>query len=161
MSIAIKKYTLSQLYVSILDVVTVNLDLGFVYGRKEEEIPYPLNDGSIMDAVVRVYLHHPTFKTPQEVAHLLHLDKRELSGAIHILTGVTHEELMRQYRLRGILELLTKTRLPVSAIATYYGYSTIHALNRFLTDQTELTANEIRSGKNSQEKRKRLAWWQR
>lgn len=160
MSITIKKYTLSQLYVSIFDVASVDLDLGFVYGRKEEEIPYPLSDGSIMDAVVRVYLHHPTFKTPLEVARQLNVDKRELSGAIHILTGVSHDELMRQYRLRGIMELLTKTRLPVPAIATYYGYSTIHALNRFLTDQTELTANEIRSGKNSKEKQKRLAWWQ-
>ena len=72
---------------------------------------------------------------------------------------MNHDDLLRNYRLRAINELLTTTSLSNQCIATFFGYPKLHAFNRFLTDQTGLTANEIREGKSPDTKVKRLPWW--
>jgi len=63
--------------------------------KPEEEIPYPVTDGNILDAVIHVYLTHYKAKTPLAVAQTLGIDRRDLGGAIHLLTNMSQEDLYR------------------------------------------------------------------
>lgn len=161
MEFPIKIYSFDEIYLPIQHYLVIDEEKDTITRIAADAIPYPVTDGNILDMVIRVFLTHSKVKTPLDVAHLMKLDKRDLSGAVHILTGMHHDELLRQYRLRAITELLTSTKISTQAIATFFGYSSIHAMNRFLTDQTELTANEIRRGVNATTKVKRLPWWKR
>ncbi len=161
MEYQIKTYSFDEIYLSIKHYLIIDEEKDTISRIAADAIPYPMTDGNILDAVIHVILTHSKYKTPLYVAHALKQDKRDLSGAVHILTGMNHDELLRQYRLRTITELLTSSKISTQTIATFFGYSSIHAMNRFLTDQTELTANEIRRGVDASTKVKRLAWWKR
>lgn len=157
----IKTYTFVEAYLPIHEFLVIDEEKDSITRKPEEEIPYPVTDGNILDAVINVYLTHHKAKTPLAVAHILGVDRRDLSGAIHLLTGMSHEDFLRQYRLRAINELLTTTKLSTPVIAKYFGYTSIRSLNQFLSDQTGLTANEIRSGVDPETKVKKQAWWER
>lgn len=161
MEFPIKTYSFEDFYIPTQNYLVVDEEKDTITRIKSDAIPYPTTDGNILDAVIRIILNFSKVKTPLTVAHLMKLDKRELSGTVHILTGMNHDELLRQYRLRSITELLTTTKISTQTIATFFGYSSIHAMNRFLTDQTDLTANEIRRGIEPSTKVKRLPWWKR
>lgn len=161
MEFQIKTYSFEDIYLPIQHYLIIDEEKDTISCIAADTIPYPVTDGNILDAVIHVILTHSKVKTPLTVAHLLKQEKRDLSGAIHILTGMNHDELLRQYRLRAITELLTSSKISTQTIATFFGYSSIHAMNRFLTDQTELTANEIRRGVEPSTKVKRLVWWKR
>lgn len=161
MNIQLKKYSFDETYLPISQYLTIDEEKDTISRLAENEIPYPETDGSILDAVIHIYLTNQKVKTLYHVAHYLHLDTRELSGAVHILTDMTHEKFLQQYRLRAITELLTSTKISTKVIAKHFGYSSLHTMNRFLTDQTGLTANEIRRGEIVTQKVKRLAWWQK
>lgn len=161
MGFPINTYTFDEIYLPIQQYLILDEEKDTITRIATDAIPYPVTDGSILDAVIHVILTRSNYKTPLYVAHALKQDKRDLSGAVHILTGMHHDELLRQYRLRAISELLTSSKISTQTIATFFGYSSIHAMNRFLTDQTELTANEIRRGTEASTKVKRLPWWKR
>ena len=161
MNIQLKKYSFDETYLPISQYLIIDEEKDTITRLPEDEIPYPETDGSILDAVIHIYLASQRVKRIYRVAHHLNLDSRDLSGAVHILTGMTHEKFLQQYRLRAITELLTTTKISTKVIAKHFGYSSLHTMNRFLTDQTGLTANEIRRGVNATQKVKRLAWWQK
>ena len=140
-----KTYTFDECYVPVKYHILIDEEKDLLAPIPVEALPVPEVDNSILHAVLTVYMSRHRAKTPREVARLLKLDARELSGAVHMLTGMSHEDFLRQYRLRAIRELLTDTTLSIQTIATHFGYSSIHALNRFLSDQTAgLSANMIR-----------------
>lgn len=157
----IKTYTFEETYLPIRAFLNIDEGDGTLTRKPDDEIAYPATDGNILDAVIRVLLSYHQAKTPLTVARILNVERRDLSGAIRLLTGMSHEDFLHQYRLRAMVELLTTTKLSISAIAKFFGYATIRSLNQFLSDQTELTANEIRAGVDASTKIKRLAWWQR
>lgn len=157
----IKTYTFDEAYLPIHEFLIIDEEKDTISRKPEEEIHYPVTDGNILDAVIHVYLTHQKAKTPLAVARVLGVNRRDLGGAIHLLTGRNHEDFLRQYRLKAITELLTTTRLSSPFIAKYFGYTSIRSLNQFLSDQTGLTANEIRAGVDASTKVKRLAWWER
>jgi len=159
MEFKIRTYPFDEIYLPIQHYLIIDEVQDTITRIATEEIPFPVTDGNILDAVIHVILTHNNYKLPLTIARKLNLDKRDLSGAVHILTGMPHDELLRQYRLRAITELLTTTKLSTQTISTFFGYSSLHAMNRFLTDQTGLTANEIRRGVNASAKVKRIAWW--
>lgn len=161
MPIQIKTYTFEEAYLPTHEFLTIDDEKEILSRKPEEEIAYPVTDGNILDAVIRVLLTHHKAKTPLAVAHVLNVDRRDLSGAIRLLTGMSHEDFLHQYRLRAMVELLTSTKLATTTIAKYFGYATLRSFNQFLVDQTELTANEIRAGVDASAKVKRLAWWER
>lgn len=157
----IKTYTFEETYLPIRAFLNIEEGNNTMSRKPEEEIAYPVTDGNILDAVIRVLLTHHKAKTPLAVAHALNVDRRDLSGAIRLLTGMSHEDFLHQYRLRAMVELLTSTKLATPVIAKYFGYATLRSFNQFLVDQTELTANEIRAGVDATTKVKRLAWWEK
>ena len=149
MTKSFKTYTFDECYVPVKDHILIDEEKDLLAQIPAEAIPVPEVDNSILHAVLTVYMTRHRAKTPREVARAMKLDARELSGAIHMLTGMSHEDFLRQYRLRAIRELLTDTTISVQTLATHFGYSSIHALNRFLSDQTGgLSANMIRKEKN-------------
>lgn len=140
-----KTYTFDECYVPVKYHILIDEEKDLLAPIPVEALPVPEVDNSILHAVLTVYMTRHQLKTPREVARRLRVDARELSGAVHMLTGMSHEDFLRQYRLRAIRELLTDTTLSIQTIATHFGYSSIHALNRFLSDQTAgLSANMIR-----------------
>lgn len=146
-----KTYTFDECYVPVKYHVLIDEEKDLLAPIPVEALPVPEVDNSILHAVLTVYMARHRAKTPREVARLLKLDARELSGAIHLLTDMSHEDFLRQYRLRAIRELLSDTTLSIQTIATHFGYSSIHALNRFLSDQTGgMSANMIRKEGKSQ-----------
>lgn len=152
MTKAFKTYTFDECYVPIKYHVLIDEEKDLLVQITSEAFVVPEVDNSILHAVLNIYMTLHQVKTPREVARRLRVDARELSGAIHMLTGMSHEDFLRQYRLRAIKELLTGTTLSVQTIATHFGYSSIHALNRFLSDQTGgLSANMIRKEGKSQD----------
>lgn len=161
MSIQIKTYTFEETYLPTQEFLIIDEVNGTLSRKEESEIAYPVTDGNILDAVIHVYLTHHKAKSPLAVAHVLNVDRRDLSGAIHLLTGMSHEDFLHQYRLRAMKELLTSTKLSTTMIAKYFGYTTLRSLNQFLVDQTGLTANEIRAGVDASTKVKKLPWWER
>jgi len=144
MSKPFQTFTFDQCYVPIREHAVIDEENDLLLQKPIEEILVPETDRSILHAVLTIYMTHHNVKATREVAQLLHLNARDLSGAVHMLTGMSHEDLLRQYRFKAIHELLLGTTLSVQTIATHFGYSSIHALNRFLTDQTGMSANRIR-----------------
>ncbi len=161
MLLQIKTFTFEDTYLPIRAILNIDEDNETLTRKAEDEIAYPVTDGNILDAVIRVLLTRHKAKTPLAIAHALNVDRRDLSGAIRLLTGMSHEDFIRQYRLRAMKELLTTTKLATTNIAKFFGYATLRSLNQFLVDQTNLTANEIRAGVDASAKVKRLAWWER
>lgn len=157
----IKTYTFDEVYLPIHEFLIIDEEKDMISRKHEDDIHYPVTDGNILDAVIHIYLTHHKAKTPLAVANALGVDRRDLGGAVHLLTGMSHEDLLRQYRLRAITELLTTTDLSMPVIAKYFGYASFRSLNQFLSDQTGFTANEIRAGVDSETKVKRLAWWEK
>ena len=158
MTFTFKTFSLEDTYLPISQRLTIDEKNDRLFLREAETIPFPVTDGSILDATIRFYVTHPHVKMNRSAATALGVDKRDLSSAIHLLTGMNHDEFLRQYRLRAILEVINTTTLSVLTIAKFFGYASIHSLNRFLTDQTRLTANEIRDKRDATEKKKRGSW---
>lgn len=161
MTTPIKTYKFEQCYLPIKQRLNIYEDQDRVFVSGEPTVVYPKTDGSILDSVVSAYICCPQLKMPREVAKKLKVEPRELSGAVHILTGMTHTDFLHQYRLRTIRELLRTTRLSTTTIAKFMGYSTLQSMNQFLDDQTGLTANEIREGLDPATKTKKPVWWKR
>jgi len=137
-------FTFDDCYVPIREHTIIDEENDLILYKPIEEIQVPETDHSILHAVLAIYMTHHQIKAPREVAKLLHLNARDLSGAVHLLTSMSHEDLLHRYRFTAIHELLVGTTLSIQTIATHFGYSSIHALNRFLTDQTGKSANRIR-----------------
>lgn len=162
MAFRFRTFTFEDCYCSVRSRITVDEAQDSIKPAYNEP-SYVRNrtDGNILDAVLYIYVSRPFVKTPREVAGYLQADARELSAAIHLLTGMSHEDLLHQYRLRSICEVLRSTRLTTTTIAHYFGYSSLMGLNQFLLHQTGLTANEIREGRDPKSKTKRPAWWKK
>lgn len=159
MTIELKKYSFENFYLPIGEYIIADEEKDVLSRRSDEEIPFPVTDGNILDAVIRIIITRPDFKTPLAIARRLKLDKRELGGALHILTDQCFDDLLYQYRLRAMKEVLENTKISTKVIAKYYGYASLQSMNQFLSDHTGLTANEIRKGKVVTEKVKKLPWW--
>lgn len=161
MTFQIKTFSFEECYLPINQFLTIDEDSDQIFTASPEAIPFPVTDGNILDTVIRYYLTHHKLKQTYVVAKALKVNTRDLSSAIHLLTGMSHEDFLHQYRLRAIVELLTLTTLSTKAIARFFGYASLASFNQFVSDQTELTPNEIRAGKSPKEKQKRLVWWQK
>lgn len=98
---------------------------------------------ALVDDVIQVLQHHRVL-TPQEVARVLEAPKRELSSAIRLLTGVSLDVLVREYRKHQAIRLLADTQTDYDQVAQQCGFSTLHNLSLFLNRETGLTAYEWR-----------------
>lgn len=155
----IKRFSFEDCYLPINQFLTIDEDTDQIITASPDAIPYPVTDGNILDAVIRYYLTHHRVKQTRVVAKDLKVSSRDLSSTVHLLTGMHHDDFMRKYRLSAMIELLTLTTLSTTLIAKFFGYTSLHVLNQFLVDQTELTANEIRVGLVPKNKQKRGSWY--
>lgn len=159
MNYQFRKYFFEVIYLPVSERFIIDEDQDLIALKPEHEIPFPLDDNSVIASLVRYYILNCKVKHVLTFARRMNVNARDLSAAVHLLTDMNHDDFLRQYRLRSIKELLTTTKLSNQCIATFFGYPKLHAFNRFLSDQTGLTANEIREGKSPEEKIKRLPWW--
>lgn len=159
MTIELKNYSFENFYLPISEYLIADEEKDCLSRRSDEEISFPVTDGNILDAVIQIIITRPDFKTPLAIARRLKLDKRELGGALHILTGQCFDDLLYQYRLRAMKEVLVNTKVSTKVVAKYFGYASLQSMNQFLSDHTGLTANEIRKGRVVTEKVKKLPWW--
>ena len=97
-----KTYTFDECYVPVKYHILIDEEKDLLVQLSSETFMVPEVDNSILHAVLTVYMTRHQLKTPREVARRLRVDARELSGAIHMLTGMNHEDFLRQYRLRAI-----------------------------------------------------------
>lgn len=157
-----KTYTFDECYLPVRFRILIDEEKDLIQtGTTDLNFERPKTDGSILDAVLYVYDHMVRVLSIREVAEYVHVDARELSSAIHMLTGMKHDVFFRQYRLRSICEVLRTTRISTTAIAHYFGYASLRSMNHFLDLQIGLTANEIREGRDPKSKVKRPAWWKK
>ena len=97
----------------------------------------------LVDDVLRIMRHNPVF-TPQDVATILDVPKRDLSAAIMLLTGQPLNVLMKELRKYQAIDLLNTTDLDGEEIARECGFRSLHNLSLFLDRETGLTAYEWR-----------------
>ena len=98
----------------------------------------------LVNAVANILCKTNTRET-KDFAAYLQLDKRRLSVALEIETGMTLKELITQYRLTKIREYIAQNpELTFTEIATHFGFS-LHALWRFFQTHTGETPEGLKS----------------
>lgn len=119
-----KKYTVIELYALTPD--------------------HPSGD-HIIDAVALLLQRHPGL-APCAIANTLGVSRRDLSGAIRILMGITLEQLTNHWRMMTALELLRDSSIDFQTIALRCGYQHGKTLARALKRELHLTPFEYRNG---------------
>mgnify|MGYP003290149765 CR=1 FL=1 len=100
---------------------------------------------TILDAVINVLRDTPAI-WPEEIAKQLEVRKEHLSGAIKILTGVSLEKMIREWRMRQAMYLIKTTDIPFDEIAQQCGYSQTKTLTQSMEHYLHMTPYEYRNG---------------
>lgn len=117
-----------------LPEITLQQILAF---RPEDEQTY--TSSRLVNAVAKILFTTLT-REQDVVAQRLQLDKRRLTYAIELETGLSLKELIVQYRLVQIKQFMEqKPEMTVADIARHTGFSSAHALWRFLQIHTGKT----------------------
>lgn len=99
----------------------------------------------LVNAVANILCNSDTRET-QVIADRLQLDKRRLSYAIEMETGMSLKELVIQYRLAKIKEYMSQhTDETLTKIAEQCGFSSLHAFWRFFQTYTGETPDGNKS----------------
>ena len=99
----------------------------------------------LVNAVANILFFDST-REPNVIADRLQLDKRHLSYAIKMETGMTLKELIIKYRLTKLQEFISQhPATPVKEVARIFGFSTPHALWRFFQTYTGETPDGRKS----------------
>lgn len=110
----------------------------------------------IVDAVV-LLLHHNRFRDPKTAVERLAVNGRELSTALHLLTGFTLRSFIEHYRLMEAQEYLACTGLATKEIARRCGYTgrteekTFHKMFKLLTGMCVLSYRRQHRPRNFQD----------
>lgn len=120
--------------ISLQDVLAFNPD---------DEKTY--TSSRLVNAVAYILCNTNTRDT-QVFAERLQLDKRWLSNAIEMETGMSLKDLIVQYRLAKIKEYMNEHRDETSTlIAEKFGFSSLHAFWRFFQTYTGETPDGNKS----------------
>lgn len=99
----------------------------------------------LVNAVANILCNSDTRET-QVIADRLQLDKRRLSYAIEMETGMSLKELVIQYRLAKIKEYMSQhADETLTKIAEQCGFSSLHAFWRFFQTYTGETPDGNKS----------------
>ena len=105
---------------------------------------HPTGD-TIIDAVVTLLHDHPEMWA-KDIATALGVSRRDLSGAIKILTGTGLNAFVNEWHMRKAIELLKTTHLDLATIAHRCGYRQRKHLARALDQELGFTPFEYRNG---------------
>lgn len=99
----------------------------------------------LVNAVANI-LFKTNSRETKDFAAYLQLDKRRLSVALEMETGMTLKELIIQYRLTKIKEFIAENpKMTVTEVASHFEFSSLHALWRFFQTYTGETPEGLKS----------------
>ena len=87
--------------------------------------------------------------TIKELSAKLSFNRNALSSSIKMLTGLTLETFLKQWRLMLIKEHLSDPHLSYESVANLCGFSSVQAMSKFLDRMIHLTAYEYREGRSN------------
>ncbi len=155
MVISIPKIALEDVYISILTEKRVTNAEGWT---RKEPVSHDLRpSGSVIVDAVVLLLHHNRFRDPKTAVERLAVNGRELSTALHLLTGFTLRSFIEHYRLMEAQEYLACTGLATKEIARRCGYTgrteekTFHKMFKLLTGMCVLSYRRQHRPRNFQD----------
>ncbi len=80
-----------------------------------------MTDSIIMNAVVKA-IRETSYRRADQIADVLQVDETELTHAVHLLTGISLQDFIHQYRHRQAVEYLKYTSLSFEEIAKRCGF---------------------------------------
>ncbi|SEA61076.1 helix-turn-helix domain-containing protein [Paenibacillus sp. 276b] len=100
---------------------------------------------SVVEKVIQYIQIHISEDLPrEEIANQVFLNPDYLTRIFKKQTGMSISEYMFKERLRLAQELLAKTELPISAVATQIGYANFSHFSRMFKKHTSMNPNEFR-----------------
>ncbi len=99
----------------------------------------------ILDAVIEALRTHADVCSEEVAAHL-GANRRDLSGAVRILTGMTLDAMVKEWRLRQAYEMVQDTDLDFDEIAQKCGYSQPKTLVVAFEKKYHVSPYECRNG---------------
>jgi len=155
MVISIPKIALEDVYISVLTEKRVTNVEGWT---RKEPVSHDLRpSGSVIVDAVVLLLHHNRFRDPKTAVERLAVNGRELSTALHLLTGFTLRSFIEHYRLMEAQEYLACTGLATKEIARRCGYTgrteekTFHKMFKLLTGMCVLSYRRQHRPRNFQD----------
>lgn len=155
MVISIPKIALEDVYISVLTEKRVTNAEGWTW---KEPVSHDLRpSGSVIVDAVVLLLHHNRFRDPKTAVERLAVNGRELSTALHLLTGFTLRSFIEHYRLMEAQEYLACTGLATKEIARRCGYTgrteekTFHKMFKLLTGMCVLSYRRQHRPRNFQD----------
>lgn len=155
MVISIPKIALEDVYISVLTEKRVTNAEGWT---RKEPVSHDLRpSGSVIVDAVVLLLHHNRFRDPKTAVERLAVNGRELSTALHLLTGFTLRSFIEHYRLMAAQEYLACTGLATKEIARRCGYTgrteekTFHKMFKLLTGMCVLSYRRQHRPRNFQD----------
>jgi|GEM_PF-1771540 AraC-like DNA-binding protein len=155
MVISIPKIALEDVYISVLTEKRVTNAEGWT---RKEPVSHDLRpSGSVIVDAVVLLLHHNRFRDPKTAVERLAVNGRELSTALHLLTGFTLRSFIEHYRLMEAQEYLACTGLATKEIARRCGYTgrteekTFHKMFKLLTGMCVLSYRRQHRPRNFQD----------
>lgn len=85
----------------------------------------------------------------KQLSAKLSLDRNALSSSIKMLTGLSLDIFLKQWRLMLIKEHLSDPHLSYESVANLCGFSSVQAMSKFLDRMIHLTAYEYREGRKN------------
>lgn len=155
MVISIPKIALEDVYISVLTEKRVTNAEGWT---RKEPVSHDLRpSGSVIVDAVVLLLHHNRFRDPKTAVERLAVNGRELSTALHLLTGFTLRSFIEHYRLMEAQEYLACTGLATKEIARRCGYTgrteekTFHKMFKLFTGMCVLSYRRQHRPRNFQD----------
>lgn len=102
----------------------------------------------ILCDVIRLLKASPGL-TIKQLSAKLSLNRNALSSSIKMLTGLSLETFLKQWRLMLIKEHLSNPHLSYESVANLCGFSSVQAMSKFLDRMIHLTAYEYREGRKN------------
>ena len=87
--------------------------------------------------------------TIKQLSAKLSLNRNALSSSIKMLTGLSLDIFLKQWRLMLIKEHLSDPHLSYESVANLCGFSSVQAMSKFLDRMIHLTAYEYREGRKN------------
>ena len=87
--------------------------------------------------------------TIKQLSATLNFNRNALSTSIKMLTGLTLETFLKQWRLMLVKEYLCDPHLSYKSVATLCGFSSVQAMSKFLDRMIHRTAYEYREGRSN------------
>ena len=138
----LRKITIDDIYLSPLKRKRIRREDGSEYMQEISKEIRPCGC-FLLEAVAGAMAHRRLFSIG-EIAGYLQADVRELSSAIHLLTGMLPNEFLNEYRLREALEWLRCTDLSIGEIARRGGWKSGSTFSRKFSEKYGVSPADYR-----------------